>query len=83
MHNNSELIKNRLKVLVDFREECAIVKNMPRSFFATNLELIQISKQLPTTTKELVALRLNKRMIAREQFRTKLFEICEGLKNQL
>lgn len=77
---NSELLKTRLKVLIQFREECAMAEDIPRSFCATNWELIQICNKLPTNDKELISLDLHKKPITKPRFKTKLFELCEGLR---
>lgn len=80
---NADLLRNRLKVLIPFREECAMAEDLPRTFCATNLELIQICNKLPTTDKELISLDLHKKPIAKSKFKTKLFELCEGLKAEI
>jgi ribonuclease D len=77
---NSEPFRKKLKVLIQFREECAMLEDLPRTFCATNGELIQICNGLPTNDKELISLNLHKKPIAKAGFKIKLFELCEGLK---
>ena len=67
-----------LKILAHFREESVIELDIPRQYFLSDNELILIAKSLPQTEKELARLCL--RRIPQDKFKTKLLEICSGLR---
>jgi ribonuclease D len=63
-----------------FREECAVVLNVPRKYIATDFELIELCKKLPVSGRELDRLGLQSRYLKQGKYRKKLLELCASLK---
>ncbi len=69
----------RMKVFAAFREECASALDIPRRYFASDEDLLKLCHHLPSTERELIALRLDSHNLTKHRYRNKLFEICNGL----
>ena len=77
--DRSQNFINRMKVLAAFREESAMQLNIPRGFFITDDQLIEVAKRLPVNIQMLKATsRLEKYAMA-PKYLSKLFDICSSL----
>jgi ribonuclease D len=81
LSDESKEFQSRLKDLILFREECAQTLNIPRGFCASDSDLINIARTLPTNDLEFSKLRIQNSMVVKRNFKDKLFELCIGLKS--
>lgn len=77
---NPKIIDN-LTILAAFREECAIVLNMPRGHTISDQDLLLIATKLPANEREMNSLNI-KSSFNRSQ-KARLFEICLGIKDRI
>lgn len=77
--NKSSEFTNNLLSFIMLREECAQRLNIPRNHCASDDDLVKICSNLPTTTEQLNKLRLGFLPIAKNSFKNKLFNLCEGI----
>lgn len=80
--NKKKYFIKRMKVLAAFREEAAIELDIPRKFFLTDAQLIQICNFLPQDTKSLRRIRYLKKWILLPAYKEKLFNICQELEEK-
>lgn len=78
--NDSDYFRERMLLLVTFREECAIQLDIPRSYFLTDDELISICQELPTTDKHLQRLVISHRFLNKNDYKSKLLDLCVGIR---
>ena len=62
------------------REKCAVRKNLPRNFCATDNELIQLCEQLPRNHLELSRIGMDRRALVKGVFKEQLLNLCSGLR---
>ena len=75
---SSRFCKNLLH-FIQLREECAQVLDIPRSFCASDRELMQVCESLPTTIQVLSRLQIQGKPIAKKKFRDRLLNLCAAL----
>ncbi len=76
---NSEF-RNLLVYFLELREECAIKNDLPRTFCATDKELVQLCEMLPRNESELAKIGMNGKALVKGAFKEKLLDLCNGLK---
>lgn len=77
--NKSLEFTNNLLNFISLREECAQTLNIPRNHCASDEDLIKLCIKLPTNVEQLNKLHLQFLPIARNNFKAKLFDLCEGI----
>jgi len=80
LRDRSPAFASRMLHLIAFREECAQKLDIPKNFCASDEDLIELAKSLPTNETELSKTKIQRGQITKPKFRTKLFELCEGIK---
>ena len=83
LQDRSESFKENFRHLLMLREDCAQTLNIPRSYCATDYQLIKLSEELPVNINHLVKINMDQLPIAKKKFTNKLFELCLGLREQL
>ena len=79
VRDRSKNFIDKIQVLAAFREEYAKQNDLPRQHLITDKDLLKICNYLPTTNKELDSLNLSSKQITRAKYKSKLFELCQGL----
>ncbi|MEY3196991.1 MAG: hypothetical protein RLZZ59_359 [Pseudomonadota bacterium] len=79
-HGQNQIFMERLKIIGFFREECARKLDIPRRFFASDEQVIEICEKLPTTKEALNSISNISPYLSKAQYSEKLYEICIGLK---
>ncbi|CAN0605566.1 unnamed protein product [Ectocarpus sp. 12 AP-2014] len=72
--------RNLLVYFLELREECAIKNDLPRSFCATDRELVQLCEMLPRNESELAKIGMHGKALAKGPFKEKLLDLCNGLR---
>lgn len=72
--------RNILIHLLEIREECAIINDLPREFCATNRELWKLCEQLPRNHFELSKIGMHGKALIKAPFKEKLLDLCNGLR---
>lgn len=80
--NKKRYFIKRMKLLAAFREESSMKLNIPRRFFLTDSQLIQICNILPKNTKSLKRIKYLRKWILIPEYKEKLFSICEKLEQK-
>ena len=73
------LFRKKLLHLIQLREECVQELDIPRSFGASDRDLIQVCELLPTTEKALYRLQISRQPLAKSKFKEKLLDLCAAL----
>ena len=80
LYERNEKFKERMMYFLTLREECAMENDIPRNHCASDYELIELCEKLPINDKELYRLSVQRQPLAKQKFKTKLFELCAGLR---
>lgn len=78
-HNKQDYFISRMQTLAAFREDSASALDIPRGFFLTDVQLVQICNILPRNLKDLRQVKNLKKWIFRPQYSAKLFEISSKI----
>ena len=80
LNGHPDEFKDRLLQFVMLREECAQDADLPRSFCISDKDLVQVCENLPTNEKELSRLYVRGKMVSKQKYKLKIFELCSGFK---
>ena len=72
--------RDRLVNFLALREECAIKNDVPRSFCATDSELVMLCENLPVNDAGLSRVGIRGKPLTRGAFKEKLLNLCSGLR---
>jgi len=79
LRERSTSFQNKLLHLIQLREECAQEFDIPRSFAASDYDLVQVCELLPTTEKALLRLQISGQPLVKNKFKERLLDLCAAL----
>ncbi len=84
MSYNTKLTTNSyLAYFLQLREECAQSLDIPRSYCASDQEIVKLSQYLPTNDAELSKLNMENTPLTKGNFKKRLLDLSAGIKEML
>jgi ribonuclease D len=80
LHGKPPEFRERLVHFLVLREECAIQNDIPRTFCATDGELVQLCEKLPRNGTELSKTGIYGKALVKGAFKKKLLSLCTGMR---
>ena len=80
LSNKSSRFQDILMNFLILREKCAVINNIPRTFCASDEELIRLCEVLPINNLELSTINIYGKALVSNNFKKELFNLCKILK---